>query len=93
MLNALAGEQSHKTIAAYTASSQIGMKYMSRQSLLDPAMLFDLDGTLVDTVYQHVTAWSAALRSEGILVPNWKIHRRIGMSGKSLVNQFIATVL
>ena len=65
------------------------MKYMSRQSLHDPAMLFDLDGTLVDTVYQHVTAWSAALRSEGILVPNWKIHRRIGMSGKSLVRQLL----
>jgi HAD superfamily hydrolase (TIGR01549 family) len=65
------------------------MKYMSRQSLRDPAMLFDLDGTLVDTVYQHVTAWSAALRSEGILVPNWKIHRRIGMSGKSLVRQLL----
>jgi HAD superfamily hydrolase (TIGR01549 family) len=65
------------------------MKYMSRQSLHDPAMLFDLDGTLVDTVYQHVTAWSAALRSEGILVPNWKIHRRIGMSGKFLVRQLL----
>jgi beta-phosphoglucomutase-like phosphatase (HAD superfamily) len=53
----------------------------------DPAILFDLDGTLVDTAYRHVTAWAAALRDAGILVPEWKIHRRIGMSGRSLVHQ------
>ncbi len=47
----------------------------------DPAVLFDLDGTLLDTVYQHVSAWSASLRSEGIVLPNWKINRRVGMSG------------
>jgi HAD superfamily hydrolase (TIGR01549 family) len=52
-------------------------------------MLFDLDGTLLDTVYDHVTAWSAALSSTGILVPSWKIHRRIGMNGKSLVRQLL----
>lgn len=55
----------------------------------DPAILFDLDGTLLDTVYDHVTAWSAALASAGIIVPKWKIHRRIGMNGKSLVNQLL----
>ena len=65
------------------------MESSSRRNLSDPAILFDLDGTLVDTVYQHVTAWSAALRSEGIILPNWKIHRRIGMSGKSLVRQLL----
>lgn len=54
---------------------------------IDPAILFDLDGTLVDTAYQHVAAWSEALKAAGILVPNWKIHRRIGMSGKLLVRQ------
>jgi HAD superfamily hydrolase (TIGR01549 family) len=43
----------------------------------------------VDTVYQHVTAWSASLRSEGIVLPNWKIHRRIGMNRKSLVRQLL----
>jgi HAD superfamily hydrolase (TIGR01509 family) len=44
-------------------------------------MLFDLDGTLVDSVYQHVLAWREALEAEGIDIPVWTIHRRIGMSG------------
>ena len=55
----------------------------------NPAILFDLDGTLLDTVYEHVAAWSAALKSEGIFLPSWKIHRRIGMSGKALVYQLL----
>jgi HAD superfamily hydrolase (TIGR01549 family) len=46
-----------------------------------PAFIFDLDGTLIDSVYQHVLAWRAALESVGIDLPVWKIHRRIGMSG------------
>jgi HAD superfamily hydrolase (TIGR01509 family) len=54
-----------------------------------PAILFDLDGTLIDSVYEHVLAWAGALRSVGIVVPNWKIHRRIGMNGKSMVPQLI----
>jgi HAD superfamily hydrolase (TIGR01549 family) len=45
------------------------------------ALLFDLDGTLVDSVYQHVLAWTAALHEEGIELSVWRIHRRIGMSG------------
>jgi HAD superfamily hydrolase (TIGR01549 family) len=56
---------------------------------IDPAILFDLDGTLVDTAYQHVSAWAAALAKAGITIPHWKIHRRIGMSGKLLVRQLI----
>jgi HAD superfamily hydrolase (TIGR01549 family) len=56
---------------------------------VDTAILFDLDGTLVDTVYAHVVAWSHALRSVGIVVPDWKIHRRIGMSGSSLIQQLL----
>jgi HAD superfamily hydrolase (TIGR01509 family) len=52
-------------------------------------MLFDLDGTLVDSVYEHVAAWSRALRTEGILLPTWKIHRHIGMSGKSFVRELL----
>jgi hypothetical protein len=44
-------------------------------------MLFDLDGTLIDSVYQHVLAWREALEAEGIDIPVWKIHRKIGMSG------------
>jgi HAD superfamily hydrolase (TIGR01509 family) len=51
-----------------------------------PAFLFDLDGTLVDSVYQHVIAWRDALEEVGINLPVWKIHRRIGMSGGLFVN-------
>ena len=46
-----------------------------------PAFLFDLDGTLVDSVYQHVLAWRDALAAAGIELSVWRIHRRIGMSG------------
>jgi HAD superfamily hydrolase (TIGR01549 family) len=46
-----------------------------------PAFLFDLDGTLIDSVYQHVIAWREALEQVGINLAVWKIHRRIGMSG------------
>jgi HAD superfamily hydrolase (TIGR01509 family) len=46
-----------------------------------PAFLFDLDGTLIDSVYQHVVAWREALAAVGINLSVWKIHRRIGMSG------------
>jgi HAD superfamily hydrolase (TIGR01509 family) len=53
------------------------------------AILFDLDGTLIDSVYEHVMAWAASLRSVGIVVPNWKIHRRIGMNGESMVRQLL----
>jgi HAD superfamily hydrolase (TIGR01509 family) len=44
-------------------------------------ILFDLDGTLIDSVYQHVLAWREALEAEGIDIPVWTIHRKIGMSG------------
>jgi len=46
-----------------------------------PAILFDLDGTLIDSVYQHVLAWREALERAGIQLAVWRIHRRIGMSG------------
>ena len=45
------------------------------------SFLFDLDGTLVDSVYDHVLAWHDALQEEGIEVSVWRLHRRIGMSG------------
>ncbi len=51
-----------------------------------PAFLFDLDGTLVDSVYQHVVAWREALEGVGINLPVWTLHRRIGMSGGLFVN-------
>jgi HAD superfamily hydrolase (TIGR01509 family) len=54
-----------------------------------PAILFDLDGTLIDSVYEHVNAWATSLRSAGIVTPNWKIHRRIGMNGESMVRQLL----
>ena len=54
-----------------------------------PPILFDLDGTLIDTVYHHVMSWSAALSEFGVEIPSWKIHRRIGMSGKSLAKQLL----
>jgi len=44
-------------------------------------MLFDLDGTLIDSVYQHVLAWHETLEAAGIGLSVWRIHRRIGMSG------------
>ena len=46
-----------------------------------PALIFDLDGTLVDTVYAHVFAWQKALQETGMAVDGWRIHRKIGMSG------------
>lgn len=51
-----------------------------------PAFIFDLDGTLVDSVYQHVLAWRQALEAVGIDLAVWRIHRRIGMSGGLFIN-------
>jgi HAD superfamily hydrolase (TIGR01509 family) len=58
-----------------------------------PAVLFDLDGTLVDSVYEHVFAWWQTLREAGIDVPKWKIHRRVGMSGKSFIKELLRELL
>src|SRR5438132_7789852 len=54
-----------------------------------PAFLFDLDGTLVDSVYQHVLAWREALEEVGIELSVWRIHRRIGMSGGLLITALL----
>lgn len=53
------------------------------------AFLFDLDGTLVDSVYQHVLAWHEALASEQIDLSVWRIHRKIGMSGGLFTNMLL----
>lgn len=53
------------------------------------AFLFDLDGTLVDSVYQHVLAWQDALHRSGIDLSVWRIHRKIGMSGGLLTNALL----
>jgi HAD superfamily hydrolase (TIGR01549 family) len=49
------------------------------------AAIFDVDGTLVDTNYQHALAWFRAFRQVDITVPTWRIHRAIGMGGDHLV--------
>jgi HAD superfamily hydrolase (TIGR01509 family) len=54
-----------------------------------PSFLFDLDGTLIDSVYQHVIAWRAALTAIGIDLSVWRIHRRIGMSGGLFVQALL----
>jgi HAD superfamily hydrolase (TIGR01549 family) len=51
--------------------------------------LFDLDGTLVDSVYHHVLAWQEALETEGIELSVWRIHRKIGMSGGLFTNMLL----
>jgi len=54
-----------------------------------PVFIFDLDGTLVDSVYGHVLAWQEALTAEGIELSVWRIHRKIGMSGGLFTNQLL----
>lgn len=53
------------------------------------AFVFDLDGTLVDSVYHHVLAWQEALDRDGIELSVWRIHRKIGMSGGLLANALL----
>lgn len=62
-----------------------------KEGLIDkgPAFLFDLDGTLVDSVYQHVLAWQDALDQMGIELAVWRIHRKIGMSGGLFANALL----
>src|ERR1700710_1674262 len=56
---------------------------------IETSFLFDLDGTLVDSVYQHVLAWKEALDQDGIELSVWRIHRKIGMSGGLFMNQLL----
>lgn len=61
-----------------------------RQDLrAEASFLFDLDGTLIDSVYQHVLAWHEALAAEGIDISVWRIHRKIGMSGGLFTNMLL----
>jgi HAD superfamily hydrolase (TIGR01549 family) len=60
-----------------------------RQSV---AFLFDLDGTLVDSVYQHVLAWREAMQGAGIELAVWRIHRQIGMSGGLMLSAFLREI-
>ena len=56
---------------------------------LQTSFLFDLDGTLVDSVYEHVLAWRDALDEEGIELSVWRVHRKIGMSGGLFTNMLL----
>jgi HAD superfamily hydrolase (TIGR01509 family) len=58
-------------------------------SRIESVFLFDLDGTLVDSVYQHVLSWQDALDDAGIPLSVWRIHRRIGMSGGLFANMLL----
>jgi HAD superfamily hydrolase (TIGR01509 family) len=49
------------------------------------AALLDVDGTLIDSNYQHALAWYRAFREHGIVLPVWRIHRAVGMGGDQLV--------
>ena len=65
------------------------MPDMSSEGRSHPSFLFDLDGTLIDSVYQHVLGWREALAGLGINLSVWKIHRRIGMSGGLFVSALV----
>ena len=52
-----------------------------------PAVILDVDGTLVDSNYHHALAWYRALRQHGQVLPVWRIHRAIGMGGDQLVTR------
>jgi HAD superfamily hydrolase (TIGR01509 family) len=73
-----------------TSQGRTGSRPASRNRT--PAFLFDLDGTLVDSVYQHVLAWRDALEEVGIELAVWRIHRRIGMSGGLMANALLREV-
>jgi len=62
------------------------------ETVAAPAFLFDLDGTLMDSVYHHVLAWQEALARDGIRLSVWRIHRRIGMSGGLLANAMLREI-
>src|SRR5258708_2540369 len=64
-----------------------GISSMSEQG--NAAFLFDLDGTLVDSVDQRVLAWHEAVEQEGINLSIWRIHRKIGMSGGLFTNMLL----
>ena len=49
------------------------------------SVIFDIDGTLVDTNYQHALAWYRSFRNEGIVIPIWRIHRAIGIGSDRVV--------
>lgn len=66
-------------------SSRKGATIEKKQPADQPALLFDLDGTLLDSNYEQISAWQLAFRNEGVEIPNAFLHRCIGMRGALLV--------
>ncbi len=62
---------------------------MNPRTRSQEAFVFDLDGTLVDSVYQHVMAWREALGADGIELSMWRIHRKVGMSGGLMTDMLL----
>jgi HAD superfamily hydrolase (TIGR01549 family) len=85
--------RNHKAVTfseLFATFQQTGRKMTKMEAAPSvPAFLFDLDGTLVDSVYQHVLAWREALECCGIELAVWRIHRRIGMSGGLFANALL----
>src|SRR6266480_2552762 len=74
---------SRPSVTEPPTKNRFGMARLARarQTSRMRALIFDLDGTLVDTVYGHVFAWQRAFAEAGLAIDGWRIHRRIGMSG------------
>jgi HAD superfamily hydrolase (TIGR01509 family) len=69
-----------------------GLSKESQTKSYRPALLLDLDGTLVDNVYEHVLAWREAFEQAGIQLAVWRIHRQIGMSGGLFVHALMREI-
>ena len=65
--------------------------YPIRMTSNSGAVLFDIDGTLVDSNYVHVDTWSRAFAEAGVTVPSWRIHRCIGMDGDKLLEALVGS--
>ena len=84
-----ANESENKGVRFRCERASIVELNRTAMSRIESVFLFDLDGTLVDSVYQHVLAWREALDEEGIDLSVWRIHRRIGMSGGLFTNMLL----
>jgi beta-phosphoglucomutase-like phosphatase (HAD superfamily) len=74
------------------AEENIPMDGKASHGPAQPAILFDLDGTLLDSNYEHVAAWHLALRREGVNIPNAFLHRCIGMRGELLIRAVVKEI-
>lgn len=74
------------TVAGVGIQSAMPKRKASSSKHPQPAFLFDLDGTLIDSVYQHILAWREAMHGVGIELSNWFLHRRIGMSDSLMLH-------